>query len=205
MLRLDIDNLVDVVKRSMDSFNKNELAYLSMTSKNELLVRDRIAYELYSKYDNYIVAREYNPKGIKSRIDLAILENNNIKDIIELKSMYTFDSVNMEGYINLINNDFYKNSELLLEGVNQYEIIVATHVKTTPNKEFSKYIKYYSLIKKYTSGVKYSKELIENLDSIIKKKFPGKQYEIRNFIINAGEAFMVDVDVCFWIIKNNRY
>lgn len=200
---MEIDNLVDVIKRSMDSFKKNELAYLSMTSKNELPIRDRIAYELYSNYNNYIVAREYSPKGINSRIDLAILKNNNIKDIIELKSMYTFDSVNMQNFINSINNDFNKNSELLSDVINQYEIIIATHVKTIPNEEFSKYIKYYRLIKKYT--LKDSKELIKNLDCIIKKEFPEKQYEIRSFIINAGEAFEVDVDVCFWILKNKKY
>lgn len=203
MLIMEIDNLVDVIKRSMDSFKKNELAYLSMTSKNELPIRDRIAYELYSNYNNYIVAREYSPKGINSRIDLAILKNNNIKDIIELKSMYTFDSVNMQNFINSINNDFNKNSELLSDVINQYEIIIATHVKTIPNEEFSKYIKYYRLIKKYT--LKDSKELIKNLDCIIKKEFPEKQYEIRSFIINAGEAFEVDVDVCFWILKNKKY
>lgn len=200
---MEIDNLVDVIKRSMDSFKKNELAYLSMTSKNELPIRDRIAYELYSNYNNYIVAREYSPKGTNSRIDLAVLKNNNIKDIIELKSMYTFDSVNMDNFINLINNDFDKNSELISDGVNQYEIIIATHLKTIPNEEFSKYIKYYRLIKKYT--LKDSKELINSLDCIIKKEFPEKQYEIRSFIINAGEAFEVDVDVCFWILKNKKY
>ena len=45
---MDIDSLVEVIKESMSSFRENELAYLSMTGKNELLIRDRIAYELYS-------------------------------------------------------------------------------------------------------------------------------------------------------------
>ena len=77
---MNIDSLVEVINESMGSFRKNELAYLSMTGKNELLIRDRIAYELYSKYDNYIISREYNPSGIKSRIDLAVIK------IIKLKT-----------------------------------------------------------------------------------------------------------------------
>ena len=45
-------------------------------------------YELYSKYDNYIISREYNPSGIKSRIDLAIIENNQIKDTEQIVKIY---------------------------------------------------------------------------------------------------------------------
>ena len=138
---MDIDSLVETIKKSMNSFRENELAYLSMTGKNELLIRDRIAYELYRKYSNYIISRGYNPIGIKSRIDLAIFENGKIKDIIELKSMYTFDSVDMKNYINAINKDFNKNSELVIDGVDQYEIIIATHIKEVPNEKFKDYVK----------------------------------------------------------------
>ena len=149
-------------------------------------------YELYSKYDNYIISREYNPSGIKSRIDLAIIENNQIKDIIELKSMYTFDSADM---------DFNKNSKLVINGVNQYEIIIATHIKAVPNKEFKEYVKYYRLIDKHTSNIENSKMLVDNLDYIIRKEFSRERYEIKNFNITAGQAFGVDVDVWFWVVK----
>ena len=61
---------------------ENELAYLSLTSKNESVIRDRIAYKLHLELKNSIVAREHSIKAINSRIDLAVLENNDIKDII---------------------------------------------------------------------------------------------------------------------------
>lgn len=201
---MNIDSLVEIIKESMSSFRENELAYLSMTGKNELLIRDRIAYELYSKYNDYIISREYNPSGIKSRIDLAILENNQIKDIIELKSMYTFDSVDMRGYINAINKDFNKNSELVIDGVDQYEIIIATHIKEVPNKKFKNYVKYYRLINKYISNIEDSNILVENLDYIIRKEFSTKKYEIKKFSVTAGQAFGVDVDIWFWVVKNNK-
>ena len=202
---MNINKLVEVIRESMNSFRENELAYLSMTGKNELQIRDRIAYELYRKDNNYIISREYNPKGVKSRIDLAIIKDHIIKDIIELKSMYTFDSIDMKGYISGIKKDFYKNRELVTKETNQYEIIIATHIDKVPNKEFKDYVKYYRLINKHISDIEDSKILIENLDSIIRKEFIQESNEIRHFTVNVGRAFGVEVSICFWIIKNNKY
>ena len=61
-------------------FQENELAYLSSHCKNELQIRDRIAWKLHQeitkKYgDLYVVRREWAPEEKnKSRVDLAILE-----------------------------------------------------------------------------------------------------------------------------------
>ena len=79
-LKLKIEELVKVIQESRELFGENELAYLSLTSKNESVIMDRIAYKLHLK--NSIVVREHSIKAINSRIDLAVLENNDIKDII---------------------------------------------------------------------------------------------------------------------------
>ena len=63
-LKLKIEELVKVIQESRELFGENELAYLSLELKNS------------------IVAREHSIKAINSRIDLAVLENNDIKDII---------------------------------------------------------------------------------------------------------------------------
>ena len=61
-------------------FQENELAYLSSHCKNELQIRDRIAWKLHQeitkKYGGlYVVRREWAPEEKnKSRVDLAILE-----------------------------------------------------------------------------------------------------------------------------------
>lgn len=81
-LKLKIEELVKVIQESRELFGENELAYLSLTSKNESVIRDRIAYKLHLELKNSIVAREHSIKAINSRIDLAVLENNDIKDII---------------------------------------------------------------------------------------------------------------------------
>ena len=61
-------------------FDKDELAYLSSHCKNELQIRDRIAWQLHQDItlnpqygDKYVVRREWAPKD-KCRVDLAILE-----------------------------------------------------------------------------------------------------------------------------------
>ncbi|MBI6873430.1 hypothetical protein [Clostridium aciditolerans] len=96
---MDIDRLIKIVGNIGGLFCENELAYLSLTSKNESIIRDKIAYRLNLELDKskYIIAREYK------RIDIVILENNSIKDIIELKSIYTYDvetKKGLDGYIN---------------------------------------------------------------------------------------------------------
>ena len=61
-------------------FQENELAYLSSHCKNELQIRDRIAWKLHQEItkeygDLYVVRREWAPEEKnKSRVDLAILE-----------------------------------------------------------------------------------------------------------------------------------
>ncbi|MBO7501866.1 MAG: hypothetical protein J6T32_01465 [Paludibacteraceae bacterium] len=74
----------DTLHSLLDSINKgfqdNELAYLSSQGKNELQIRDKIAWLLHNKvtkkYGNqYVVCREWSPKGFgRAKVDLAILE-----------------------------------------------------------------------------------------------------------------------------------
>lgn len=83
------DNIKDHIKKSLMSclesvasyFKPNELAYYSAQCKNELQIRDRIAWELHQDItkeygDQYVVRREWAPpiKKNKRRVDLAILE-----------------------------------------------------------------------------------------------------------------------------------
>lgn len=87
----------DFIKKSMRSllenldelFEKNELAYLSSHCKNELQIRDRIAWQLHKsimdKFDDvYVVRREWAPiEKDKSRVDLAILRMDKDKTKVE--------------------------------------------------------------------------------------------------------------------------
>lgn len=199
---MKIEELVKVIQESRELFGENELAYLSLTSKNESVIRDRIAYKLHLELKNSIVAREHSIKAINSRIDLAVLENNDIKDIIELKSMYTFDAVDgLDKFIDSINRDFDKNSSLKSDTTSQFAIVIGTHPRYIPSEQYKDFVKYYNSIKRCMKKINNNTVLIDKMDNKLRNAFKQDKYEVKSLTIYAGNAFEVDVDICFWIIE----
>ena len=91
------DTLNSLLGSLNDGFADNELAYLSSQGKNELQVRDKIAWllhcEVTKKYgDQYVVCREWSPKEFgKQKVDLAVLElNAKCTDINSVIAMIEF-------------------------------------------------------------------------------------------------------------------
>lgn len=89
------DTLNSLLGSLNDGFADNELAYLSSQGKNELQVRDKIAWRLHNevakKYgDQYAVCREWSPKEFgRKKVDLAVLElNTKCTDINSVIAMY---------------------------------------------------------------------------------------------------------------------
>ena len=74
------ERLQSLLENLDDLFQDNELAYFSSHCKNELQIRDRIAWRLQQDItkeygDLYVVRREWAPEEKnKRRVDLAILE-----------------------------------------------------------------------------------------------------------------------------------
>lgn len=86
--KFDIENIISKIA---SNFQLNELAYLALTSKIELPLRDRIAFELHKKFsDTHLICREWKSKESNSskRIDIAIVDKSNFKPVclIELKA-----------------------------------------------------------------------------------------------------------------------
>ena len=91
------DTLNSLLGSLNDGFADNELAYLSSQGKNELQVRDKIAWllhcEVTKKYgDQYVVCREWSPKEFgRKKVDLAVLElNTKCTDINSVIAMIEF-------------------------------------------------------------------------------------------------------------------
>lgn len=91
------DTLNSLLGSLNDGFADNELAYLSSQGKNELQVRDKIAWRLHNevakKYgDQYAVCREWSPKEFgRKKVDLAVLElNTKCTDINSVIAMIEF-------------------------------------------------------------------------------------------------------------------
>lgn len=91
------DTLNSLLGSLNDGFADNELAYLSSQGKNEVQVRDKIAWllhcEVTKKYgDQYAVCREWSPKEFgRKKVDLAVLElNTKCTDINSVIAMIEF-------------------------------------------------------------------------------------------------------------------
>ena len=69
-----LDDALRSLNNAKTGFRPNEIAYLALTSKPELAVRDRLAFHLYQKLkqDGSLVSREYHIGGRK-HADIAIL------------------------------------------------------------------------------------------------------------------------------------
>ena len=75
------------------SFEQGELAYLAVTSKVELPVRDRFAWELHRRLEDrsLLVAREWR------RADLAVVREGDALVVIESTALYAFDVLREPG------------------------------------------------------------------------------------------------------------
>lgn len=84
-------DIEEIVSNISSKFQDNELAYLALTSKIELPLRDKIAFELHKKIaDTHLICREWKSKNNKSqnRVDIAIIDksNSNLLCLIEFKA-----------------------------------------------------------------------------------------------------------------------
>ena len=67
-------------------FEEDQLAFLALTSKPELQIRDALAWRLHRALPDLIVSREWR------RTDLAVLDRaGNPLMLLEAKAMATFD------------------------------------------------------------------------------------------------------------------
>jgi len=77
-------------------FAENELAFLALTSKVELPIRDRLAFRLFCRYRDFYLVREWK------RVDLAVLSGGPTPAplmLLEAKALYTFDLVGDDAWI----------------------------------------------------------------------------------------------------------
>jgi hypothetical protein len=176
----------------------NHLAYLALTSKIEIPIRDKLAHTLYKNlHDKKInVAREW--PGKSGRSDIALLDNNNPKAIIEVKAFYTFDLIkkNAADYINEVKKDIDKAKEAANDDTEIYALLLATHPHNVP--EHSDAIKYYKSIQNmYKSNENEATHRTNAVNNV-------SNLQLNNRINASGsitceKAFGVNVDVLWWL------
>ena len=191
------DLIINSLKLSENLFHKNELAFLSLTSKIENPIRDALAYQLFNNLgNNFLVSREWN------RTDIAILENDIPRVIIELKAMYSFDALiekNILNYLEKVNKDFNKTKKYAVKDTSAFFILLATHPFEIVKSEFAKVVKYSNDINRL---LKYSSELEikETAKSNVLNYFSNFQCVSTGELV-GGKAFEIETNVLFWVFQ----
>lgn len=191
--------LLETIHGLDKEFRKNELAYLALTQKIEIPLRNRWAFSLHNKLkSNFIVSREWH------KTDLAVLtENKKPKALIELKAMYSFDAFGaaLRNFSEKMKSDEKKAKELAEKSSLIYTVLLVTHPKSyIPEKLSRNEIKYADKINRCLKKFGSSQEIQTKASENVNKEMKDRNI-IAEGIIYGGEAFNVKTDILFWICK----
>lgn len=186
--------VAETMESLYQEFSQDELAYLALTSKIELPIRDRLAYSLYRLFgngDDVLVAREWQ------RIDLAIIADQRPRLLLEAKAMYILNI--WDGYRDKLLNSVRKDladlkSKYSDERVEKLLLVLATDCADCPAKNMDDAIKYSSHIRRYDKVRRSENEV----HGAAKKMFA----EFEHFSsgkIAGGRAFGMEASVYYWL------
>lgn len=197
------DLIIKTLSSVENEFSKNELAYLTLTTKIEHPLRDRWAFSLHKNLEaqNTFVAREWN------RVDIALVKNNKPVALIELKAMYTFDAAllpkNAKGFVENMTQDAVKARKLATDYTNIYTVLLATHPHKPINSKYRGIVKYDSGINKafdkYQSAEIIKNKAIEEVNINFKSKNVINAGELK-----GGEAFGIKTSVLYWLVDESE-
>lgn len=201
------DMLVAALTKAGESFAPGELAYLALTSKPELPLRDRLAWVLHSELKGCVVAREWHAtRADRARTDLAVLDQTGTKPValIEAKAAYTFDFAGPERatvakYRKWVAQDIDK-ARRAATGESQadlYALLLLTHPRGVP-ASLPGTVKYAHSIRRALSRRDHH-ALREQAEQTVIGALE-TMGQVRAGRLLGGQAFGVEVDVDFWLL-----
>jgi hypothetical protein len=181
------------------SFAKDELAYLSLTSKPEQHFRDRMAFSFYRTLsaDDALVCREWN------RIDLAVIAASNQEPLIlvELKWMYSMNAwADRADYHRAVLEDEEKALRLASPGTSVYTLLLATHPKAHIPAQYWPTMKYASYVNRSLLLAGTAEKIAEQAVLAASALF-GKHRICASGDIDGGKAYGVPAAVMWWLMK----
>lgn len=175
-------------------FSQDELAYLALTSKIELPIRDRLAYSLYRRFgndDGVLVAREWN------RVDLAIIADQRPRLLLEAKAMYILNI--WDGYRDKLLNSVRKDLADLKnkhsdERIERLLLVLATDCDSCPRESMDEAVKYSSHIRRYDEVRRSENEIYKAAREMF-----GEFEHFSSGRITGGRAFGMEACVYYWL------
>ncbi|MDE0272313.1 MAG: hypothetical protein OXP11_14020 [Gammaproteobacteria bacterium] len=204
--RTTAQDLTDALRESLRhlgcEFKQNQLAYLSLTSKNEGSLGGALAYRLHKKFaenSKVTIRREWPSNG--RRIDIAMLRDGKATVLIEAKAAMAFDPL-VEGTRVYPSKEVTADASKLteVEDVDQrYALAFFTVYDGPPDKGHRTAIKFIDGIERHIRRHRYAKY------SFIRKGLPRFREALRCRALSAervhvgeipaGKAFGVNVSV----------
>lgn len=168
------------------SFAENELAYLSLTSKVENPIRDRVAWALQCRIGpELIVSREWK------RCDLAILQasdTNSPLAVVEFKAGIATEVDMPYKFIDWMAKDIAKRKTPELSHALLYWVALATRVTGEIPPSMRYVVKYRRTYGREQSGYEYLEERMRHHGEVVRGT------------IRGGQMFGLDVDIDYWIL-----
>lgn len=189
--------IVRALKGLEGAFDKNELAYLALTSKPELPVRDRLAYQMYREFRErtHNVAREWG------RVDIALLERDQPRICIQLKAWSLFTFIDRQGARRHrvdVEEDIDKCRSRFGSEPKVYSLILATHVGSPPEGCQRGVLKYLNGLKRSFDRFGTSRRIKEQAFAQRSGAFAGWRCAGMD-TIHGGQAFGSRVFVFYWL------
>jgi hypothetical protein len=190
------------LNQAVASFEPNELAYLALTGKIELTIRDRLAWVTQGAWPSppFFTAREWK------KTDLAVIEDGQPVVLLEAKALYSFDAVNsvtLANYEGYIRDDIAKALKLAVPGTQVMAAVFMTHVAAPVPGHLHGIVKYWPGINHALTAHDNQGHLhqaaIESLEDVLGQIGLTKRIDWPS----EGEAFGVPVQVDAWVTHAN--
>ena len=137
--------LAGTLSKISEAFEQDELAYLAVTSKAELPIRDRFAWRLQLALgETYVVSREWR------RADIAVLRGGVPLVQVEAKALYAFDVLSDRSrtrFIEKLAADGIKMAALVPNGT-AFLLALITHIDGSIEPHLRRHVV------KYSSGIR---------------------------------------------------
>jgi hypothetical protein len=183
-------------------FAADELAFLALTSKIELPIRDRLAYALFRRVPELRVTREWR------RVDLAVLSPDGKSPpvlLLEAKALYTFDLVGEDAWVRrypeMVQRDLEKLrlTKDLPSEAQLFSLILATHPTASINPGLQQVAKYSPGVSKAVAALGDADAVAHEADRTLRSHL-GHLGAIHHDEINAGEAYGVPLAIHYWLV-----
>lgn len=180
-----------------DSFAPGELAYLALTGKVELPMRDRLAWSLQTD-DEWVIAREWK------RMDLALLDKSDLTPvaIVQAKLMGLLDAATITPEFDFrvfIPHDIEKARPLARPDTELYELVFAQHADRPCEPSWASVIKYRDLYQRRLRA-HGTAEVIHDVGLEVLRSALPEFGPVESGCIRAGRCFEIDVMLYWWLI-----